>query len=73
MDELLPPALVPAPAAALAAVGVADASAQRLQPWPLGTLMTLQAARLAGFHTEQGVDPWLATEARARGACPWWP
>jgi uncharacterized protein YbaP (TraB family) len=42
-------------------------SAQRLQPWLLGTLMTLQAARLAGFHTEQGVDLWLATEARARG------
>lgn len=67
VDELLPPALRPRLAAALAAVGVADASAQRLQPWLLGTLMTLQAARLAGFHTEQGIDLWLATQARARG------
>ena len=67
LDEHLPPALRPRLAAALAAVGVADAPAQRMQPWLLGTLMTLQAARLAGFHTEQGVDLWLATEARARG------
>uniref|UniRef100_UPI002FDFC52E TraB/GumN family protein n=1 Tax=Zoogloea sp. TaxID=49181 RepID=UPI002FDFC52E len=71
VDALLPPPLRPRLAAALAAVGVADAPAQRLQPWLLGTLMTLQAARLAGFHTEQGVDLWLATLARARGLPLW--
>jgi len=71
LDEHLPPALRPRLAAALAAVGVADAPAQRMQPWLLGTLMTLQAARLAGFHTEQGVDLWLATQARARGLPLW--
>ncbi len=71
VDALLPPPLRPRLAAALAAVGVADAPAQRLQPWLLGTLMTLQAARLAGFHTEQGVDLWLATQARARGLPLW--
>lgn len=67
LDDLLPPALRPRLAAALVAVGVPDASARRLQPWLLSSLMTLQAARLAGFHTEQGVDLWLATQARARG------
>lgn len=67
VDRLLPAPLRPRLAAALAAVGVPDHSAPRLQPWLLGTLMTLQAARLAGFHTEQGVDLWLATQARARG------
>ena len=67
LTDLLPAALRPRLAAALAAVGVADASAGRLQPWLLSSLMTLQAARLAGFHTEQGIDLWLATQARARG------
>ena len=67
LDDLLPPALRPRLAAALVAVDVADASARRLQPWLLSSLMTLQAARLAGCHTEQGVDLWLATQARARG------
>ena len=67
VDRLLPAALRPRLAAALAAVGVPADSAQRLRPWLLGTLMTLQAARLAGFHTEQGVDLWLATRARERG------
>ena len=72
VDELLPPALRPRLAAALVAVGVPDASVRRLQPWLLGTLMTLQAARLAGFYTEQGIDLWLANQARARGL-PLWP
>lgn len=67
LDDILPAALRPRLAAALAAVGVAEASARRLQPWLLSSLMTLQAARLAGFQTEQGVDLWLATQARARG------
>lgn len=67
LADFLPAALRPRLAAALVAIGVPDASVQRLQPWLLSSLMTLQAARLAGFHTEQGVDLWLATQARARG------
>lgn len=67
LEDLLPAALRPRLAAALVAVGVPHASVWRLQPWLLSSLMTLQAARLAGFHTEQGVDLWLATQARARG------
>ena len=42
-----------------------------MQPWMVSTLLTLRAAQIAGYGTEQGVDLWLARKARSRGLPLW--
>ena len=71
LDDLLPAGLRPRLAAVLGQVGVPAEAAQRLQPWMVSTLLTLRAAQIAGYGTEQGVDLWLARKARSRGLPLW--
>lgn len=53
-------------------LGLPPEAVQRLQPWMVSTLLTIRVAELAGFHTEQGVDLWLAArQARERGKPLW--
>lgn len=47
--------------------GLPAGALQRMQPWMVATLLSVQAANKAGYGASQGVDLWLAREARARG------
>lgn len=49
-----------------AGFGLSPEAIQRLQPWMVATLLSLQAAEKAGYGASQGVDLWLARQARAR-------
>ena len=71
LNDMLPADLRPRVAAALGQVGLPAEPAQRMQPWMVSTLLTLRAAQIAGFGTEQGVDLWLARAARSRGQPLW--
>lgn len=71
LNDMLPAGLQPRLAAVLGQVGLPVEAAQRMQPWMVSTLLTLRAAQIAGFGTEQGVDLWLARAARSRGQPLW--
>lgn len=71
LNDMLPADLRPRVAAVLGQVGLPADAAQRMQPWMVSTLLTLRAAQIAGFGTEQGVDLWLARAARSRGQPLW--
>lgn len=71
LDDMLSPDLRFRLARAVTRVGLSPDAVQRMQPWMVGTLLTLQAAQRAGLGTSQGVDLWLARTARARGQTVW--
>lgn len=71
LDDMLSPDLRFRLARAVTRVGLSPDAVQRMQPWMVGTLLTLQAAQRAGLGTSQGVDLWLARTARARGQAVW--
>ncbi|MDD2989368.1 MAG: TraB/GumN family protein [Zoogloea sp.] len=71
LDTRLPPALRPRLVLASTRLGLPPEAVQRLQPWMVSTLLTIRVAELAGFRTEQGVDLWLARQARERGKPLW--
>lgn len=71
LDDMLPPALRVRLARVLTRFGLPTDAMQRLQPWMVGALLTLQSAQRAGLGTSQGVDLWLARSARARGQSVW--
>jgi uncharacterized protein len=71
LNDMLPADLRPRLATVLGQVGLPVDAAQRMQPWMVSTLLTLRAAQIAGYDTEQGVDLWLARAARSRGQPLW--
>jgi uncharacterized protein YbaP (TraB family) len=71
LDAQLPPALRPRLVLASTRMGLPPEAVQRLQPWMVGTLLTVRVAETVGFRTEQGVDLWLAGAARAAGKPLW--
>lgn len=71
LDVQLPPALRPRLVLASTRMGLPPEAVQRLQPWMVSTLLTVRAAEMVGFRTEQGVDLWLAGAARAAGKPLW--
>lgn len=71
LNDMLPAGLRPRLATVLGQVGLPVDATQRMQPWMVGTLLTLRAAQIAGYDTEQGVDLWLARAARSRGQPLW--
>ncbi|WP_374478045.1 TraB/GumN family protein [Zoogloea sp.] len=71
LDARLPPALRPRLVLASTRMGLPPEAVQRLQPWMVSTLLTVRVAEMVGFRTEQGVDLWLAGQARAAGKPLW--
>lgn len=67
LAERLPPELNARLERVAAGFGLPAEAIQRLQPWMVATLLSLQAAEKAGYGASQGVDLWLARQARARG------
>lgn len=67
LNEALPPALRPRLAQAAARLGVSVEALQPFKPWLVATLLSLRAAQMAGYRTDQGVDLWLAAAARRQG------
>lgn len=67
LGQRLPPELNTRLERVAAGFGLPAEAIQRLQPWMVATLLSLQAADKAGYGASQGVDLWLARQARARG------
>lgn len=71
LNARLPPALRPRLVLASTRMGLPPKAVQRLQPWMVSTLLTVRVAETVGFRTEQGVDLWLAAQAKAAGKPMW--
>lgn len=71
LDTQLPAALRPRLVLASTRMGLPPEMVQRLQPWMASTLLTIRVAEMVGFRTDQGVDLWLARQARTQGKPLW--
>ena len=67
LDAQLPDQMRGLLAQAVAHTGVDADTVQAMQPWLASAWLMVEAARLAGFTVDWGVDRWLAREARIAG------